>query len=238
MQNALRVLYPHQCLSCHRMVESALALCGACWRDTPFIGGVQCCKCGAGLPGEDDGSEVLCDDCMRTARPWRRGSAVLSYADNARRLVLALKHGDRQDIVTPAAGWMAEAARPMVTSQTLVIPVPVHWTRLVSRRFNQSALLARAVARQLGVGFFPDALIRPKRTPAQDGMTAEQRFANLRAAIRPHPRRGMRLGGRPVLIVDDVMTSGATFAATTEACHAAGARDVCVIALARVTKDA
>ncbi|MBT8409856.1 MAG: ComF family protein, partial [Alphaproteobacteria bacterium] len=147
MQNALRVIYPHQCLSCDEMVEGALALCGPCWRDTPFLGGVQCATCGAGLPGEDDGLDALCDDCLGLPRPWTRGTAVLSYDGNARRMVLALKHGGRLDMVAPAARWIAGAAQRLVTPQTVVVPVPVHWVRLVSRRYNQSALLAQATAR-------------------------------------------------------------------------------------------
>ena len=218
------------------MVQSDFGLCGTCWRDTPFIGGTVCEGCGVPLPGEPDGFRIDCDDCMTTARPWAEGRAAMLYRDKARALVLALKHGDRTDIARSAGVWMARAARPILRDGMVIAPVPIHWTRLLRRRYSQSALLAQAVARETGLAVCPDLLIRPTRTPMLDGLGAEARFATLADAIRAHPRR--RLEGREVLLVDDVMTSGATLAACAEACRAAGSGDVRVLVLARVAKDA
>lgn len=218
------------------MVQSDFGLCGACWRDTPFIGGTVCESCGVPLPGEPDGFRIDCDDCMKTPRPWSDGRAALLYRDKARDLVLALKHGDRTDIARPAGMWMARAARPILRAGMVIAPVPVHWTRLLRRRYSQSALLAQAVARQTGLAICPDLLIRHERTPMLDGLGAEARFATLAQAIRAHPRR--RMQGCEVLLVDDVMTSGATLSACAEACRAAGAANVSVLVLARVAKDA
>ncbi len=220
------------------MVESDFGLCAACWRDTPFIAGLVCDSCGTPLPGENDGHVERCDDCMTIARPWARGRAALLYKDNARRLVLALKHGDRLDLARPAGQWLARAGTPILQPGMLVVPIPVHWTRLLSRRYNQAAVLAKALAREARLDLAPDALIRPRRTDPHEGMSREARFANMSGAIRPHPKRGPALAGRTVLLIDDVMTSGATFAAAAEACHAAGADEVFVLALARVAKDA
>lgn len=237
MQSALRLIYPPRCLSCDAQVTSDFGLCGACWRDTPFITGLVCDKCGTPLPGEDGGVPELCDDCLTIARPWDRGRAALIYRDNGRRLVLALKHGDRHDLVFPAAGWMARAAAPILLPDMLVAPVPLHWLRLLRRGFNQSALLSKALARQIGAEHCPDLLIRTRRTPSQDGRDRDTRFANLDAALAPHPRRASRAEGRHVLLIDDVMTSGATLAAATEACLRAGAATVSVAVLARVVKE-
>jgi predicted amidophosphoribosyltransferase len=153
-------------------------------------------------------------------------------------MVLALKHGDRAEIAKPAALWMARAARPFLTDQMLIAPIPLHWMRLVKRRYNQSALLAQALANETGLSVCPDLLVRPKRTRMLDGKTAAQRFSVLSGAIQPHPKRRHRMAGRPVLLVDDVMTSGATLAAATQACLAGGSGDVFVLTLARVAKDA
>ncbi len=238
MQSALRLLFPPQCISCGEPTDADFGLCGACWRQTPFITGLACDRCGTPLPGEDEGRAEVCDDCLAIARPWDRGRAALVYRDNARRLVLALKHGDRLDLARPAAEWLLRAARPILREGMLSAPVPLHWTRLFRRRFNQSALLSRALAAAAGLDHCPDLLLRARRTASQEGRDRDARFANVAGAIRVHPRRGHRLAGRDVLLVDDVMTSGATLAAATDACLGAGAASVSVVTLARVAKDA
>ncbi len=239
LQSALRLIYPAGCISCNTQLDQEFALCGECWRDTPFISGLVCNRCGVPLPGEEDDTTVQCDDCMVIARPWAQGRAALLYAGNARRLVLALKHGDRQELALPAAGWMLPQMRKMnVAGDGLIVPVPSHWTRLLRRRYNQAALLAKELSRQAGIACLPDALVRRKVTRVQDGMGRIARFDNMSGAIVPHPKRGLEIKGKQALLIDDVMTSGATFAAATEACYVAGATRVCVLALARVAKDA
>ena len=238
MQSLLRLAFPPQCVSCSALVERDFGLCGACWRDTPFATGLVCDACGVPLPGQDSGHAEHCDDCLAIARPWHRGRAALIYKDNARKLVLALKHGDRLDLARPAAQWMAGAAQTLLTEDSVIIPVPAHPMRLLQRRYNQAAVLGNELTRLLDRKTIPDLLIRTRRTGTQDGKSRDERFANLAEAIKPSRYATLKLAGRPVLLVDDVMTSGATMASATEACHAAGARRVDVLVLARVAKDA
>lgn len=238
MQALLHVVYPPQCLSCDARVTTDFGLCADCWRDTPFITGLACTKCGTPLPGEDDAAEVLCDDCLTIARPWTQGRAALMYQGNGRKLVLSLKHGDRIDLARPIGGWMARAAQPLLQPGMLVAPVPLHWLRLIKRRYNQAALLSSAIARLAGLDHCPDLLQRRRNTGSQDGLTRDGRFANMTGALTAHPRRLRLVEGRHVLLVDDVMTSGATLASAAEACIAAGAREVSVLVMARVAKDA
>jgi predicted amidophosphoribosyltransferase len=237
MQSVLRLLYPPQCVMCEARLDQDFALCAACWRDTPFVAGLACDLCGTPLPGTDPGQPAHCDDCMVLARPWKLGRAAMGYRDNGRKIVLALKHGDRTDLARPGAAWLKVAGRDLLGPGVAIAPVPVHWTRLARRRYNQAALLARELAGLTGLDWLPDALIRSKRTAMLDGLTRDERFAALVAAIRPHPSRGHRLRDRRVVLIDDVMTSGATLAAATEACHAGGATEVSVLVLARVAKD-
>ncbi len=238
MQSVLATIFPPQCISCGEPAADDFGLCPRCWAETPFITGLVCDRCGTPLPGEDEGRAEYCDDCMILARPWSRGRAALLYKDNGRRLVLALKHGDRLDLACPATGWLLRAAQPILRPAMLVAPVPLHWTRFFRRRFNQSAVLSAVLARAAGFDHCPDLLVRTRRTASQDGRDRDGRFANLASAIRPHPKRATRIAGRDLLLVDDVMTSGATLATAADACLGAGAASVSVVVLARVAKDA
>lgn len=237
MQALLRAIYPPRCLGCGAPVADEFALCGACWRDTPFIAGLACDCCGTPLPGQEDGA-AHCDDCMRLARPWARGRAAVTYGGKARQLVLQLKHADRLDLARPLGDWMARAAAPLLQPGMVVAPVPLHWLRLLKRRHNQSALLAARVARVTGLRHVPDLLHRTRRTPSQDGQGRAARFENLSGAIRANPGRSAAIKGAHVLLVDDVMTSGATLAACADAVLAAGAANVSTLVFARVIHSA
>lgn len=237
-RGVLRALYPPQCLTCDVLVAEDFGLCPECWSKTPFIFGLACDACGAPVPGEEgEGPPPLCEECHAHPRPWSQGRAAMLYRDNARRLVLALKHGDRLDCAGPAGRWMERAAAPVLRPGMLVAPVPLHWRRMFRRRTNQAALLARAVARAAGLEHCPDLLVRPRSTGSQEGRTGPERFENLAGALALHPRRGALVAGRDVLLVDDVMTSGATLSAGTAALLAGGAATVSVLVLARVAKD-
>lgn len=236
LESALRVIFPPACVGCGAHVASDFGLCGSCWREMGFIAGLVCDRCGTPLPGEDEGRIEHCDDCLTLVRPWERGRAVCTYGGKGRDLVLALKHADRLDLVPPLARWMMRAAAPILAPGMIVAPVPLHWTRLFRRRYNQSALLSRAMARLARLDHCPDLLVRHRKTDTQDGKGREDRFANIAGAIRAHPRRSARMEGRHVLLVDDVMTSGTTLGAATDACLAAGADRVSVLVMARVAK--
>lgn len=232
----IRAIYPAQCVACDAQTEAEFGLCGTCWRETEFIGGVVCDTCGTPLPGEDRGDVVQCDDCMTIARPWAQGRAALVYTGVGRRLVLSLKHGDRTDLARPAAMWMARVAQPLLRDDTILVPVPLHWARLARRRYNQAALLVHELAKVMDCPICPDALLRPKKTKPLEGHSREARFAALAGAIVSNPKRVKMIRGKSVLLVDDVMTSGATLAASTEALHNVGATSVSIVTLARVGK--
>mgnify|MGYP002700248045 CR=1 FL=1 len=238
LQTAVSMIYPPRCITCGDMVESDFGLCGPCWRDTSFLGGVICDGCGTPLTSGGQGDTHHCDDCMRAPPPWVQGRAALIYRDTGRKMVLALKHGDRQEMARPAGLWMANMMRPLVSAGTLIVPVPLHWSRLLKRRYNQSALLAHSVAKKLELSWCPDALVRVRRTTSLEGLSREARFETLENAIHPHPKRGAQLKGKPILLIDDVMTSGATLRACADVCLGAGSGPVRILTLARAVKDA
>ncbi|MGR3485361.1 MAG: ComF family protein [Paracoccaceae bacterium] len=225
----IRLVYPPGCLACAEAVEGDGALCPTCWRDMPFVAGAACGTCGAPLPGEAEAG-LRCDDCLTDPPPWDAGVAVAAYAGTARRLAMAFKHGDRTEMAPHLGAWMAARLRPQ--AGTVVVPVPLHWRRRVRRRYNQAALLAGAVAGAHGLAHRPDALRRVRATAPLDGIGRAQRHERLTGAIAPS--RPDVVSGRPVLLIDDVMTTGATLRACAGALRAAGAGRIEVAVLARV----
>lgn len=236
IQTAVSLVYPPQCSCCDALVDSDVGLCGTCWREMNFISGAVCESCGCALPGESDGYRLECDDCLSNPRPWSQGRAALEYEGKAKDLVLGLKHGDRTELAPMAAGWMLRAAQPILQDNPIVTPVPLHWSRMLRRKYNQSALLAEAFAKHGRLDYWPDLLKRTRLTPSLDRKSKEDRLRILKNAISAHSRHRELIYGRVVVLVDDVMTSGATLSACTEACLRAGAADVRVVVLARASK--
>lgn len=241
----LDTIYPPRCLACMDFTNSAHGLCAACWRDIHFISGAACAKCGAPLVGgtaggaaggaaEDGEAGDLCGSCRRHPPAWDRGAAALLYRGAGKRMVLAIKHSDRLDLIGPLAGYMARAGAEVIARADLIAPVPLHWRRLLGRRYNQSAELGRAIARRTGTPALPDLLVRARATKAQRWMNRETRAANQSGAIAANPRRAGIVAGKSVLLIDDVLTTGATLSACTEALRAVDAREVNVLALCRV----
>jgi predicted amidophosphoribosyltransferase len=139
MQSLIKTLYPPQCVMCDTLTEVDFALCGECWGQTPFIDGLCCDGCGTSLPGHGEPEPgVLCDDCMTIARPWSHERSSMIYKDKARRFVLALKHGDRTDLVRAASPWLARAVRDIITPDSMIVPIPLHRFRLLKRKYNQA----------------------------------------------------------------------------------------------------
>lgn len=237
MNSVLRLIYPPRCIGCNGEVGTAEGLCGTCRAEVTFISGLVCQFCGVPLPGDNADGDVTCDDCLAHARPWVAGRSAIRYRGKGRSMILAFKHSDRTDLARPMARWLLRAAQPILPKDALILPVPIHWVRMVQRRYNQAALLARELAHLSGHEVLLDGLVRARRTRPHEHMSREERFANMTAAIHPRPGCQKTLRGRRVLIVDDVMTSGATLTAAAEAALTGGAAEVRVATLARVAKD-
>lgn len=236
-QTLLDAILPPLCLGCGEIVASPGALCAQCWPRFSFIAAPHCERCG--VPFADDmGQDALCTECLTRPPRFRRARAVLIYDDRSRRVVLPLKHGDRTDMARACGAWMARAGAELLAEADLVAPVPLHWRRLFTRRYNQAALLARMVARDADAAFVPDLLRRARWTGSQAGLKGKERRRNVRQAFDVPPRWQAKLRGQTVLLVDDVLTTGATIEACTRALQRAGAAHVDVVTLARVVRPA
>ena len=230
----LDALLPPRCLACTEAVDVPGRLCAACWADVDFITAPHCATCG--LPfAFDEGAEAVCGACAAETPAFDRARAVLRYNGVARSLVLGFKYGDRTHAAPSFAGWIGRGGGALVDHAEVVTPVPLHRWRLFSRRYNQSALLAREIAHAGGLDFAPDLLRRTRHTPSQGGLNRRQRLLNVRGAFTL--RRGRSVAGRRVLLIDDVMTTGATVNACAKALKRAGAETVDVLTLARVVRE-
>lgn len=187
--------------------------------------------------GPETATPVHCDACRSLEPPWTRGRAVLSYRGNGRRLILAFKHGDRLDLGPLFARWMAQRAAPLIQDDTVVVPVPMHWRRRVRRRYNQAAVLSRLIARAIDRPHIPDALIRVHHTAPQSAEGFEDRLAHVRTSIQLNPRRTTDLSAKSILLIDDVITTGATVTACSLQLQQAHVNDNSVICLARAAQS-
>ena len=205
------------------------------WARVVFLEDPVCDGCGAGF--EMDGGPFAsprCAACLAQPYAFDRARAACVYDEASRGLILKFKHGDHQPFAPLFARWLSRSAAPLLDEADAVVPVPLHRFRLLSRRFNQAAEVARPLARRAGLDYLPDALIRQTHTGTQGGKSARGRRLNVRKAFAVTEEGRRRIKGRRILLVDDVLTTGATAEACARALIEAGARAVDLAVIARV----
>lgn len=228
-------LLPPLCLCCHAQVSEPGALCPVCWSKIVFLAPPFCCTCGQ--PFEfDHGPGTCCGECLREPPRFGRARAVFRYDDSSRSLILRFKHGDRLEGVPAFARWMARAGAELLAEADLLVPVPLHRWRLLSRRYNQAALLAMEISRQTGRAAIPDLLLRPRPTKSQGHMNRSGRHDNVAGAFQVAPRHQAAVAGKRLVLIDDVLTSGATASECVRILRKAGAAHVDVLTLGRVVR--
>jgi ComF family protein len=231
---ALDAVLPSLCLICDEIVGTP-GLCAACWARLRWIASPLCSACGT--PFELGGVAARrCVTCSAGAGPLARTRAPLHYDAHSRELALRFKHADRLHAAPCLAGWMAAAGAEILAEADIVVPVPLHWTRLAWRRHNQAALLARLIARSANRRCVPDLLVRRRRTPPQGDLGPEARRRNVSGAFVVARRHRAVLAGQRVVLVDDVLTTGATLMACATTLTRSGAARVDALTLLRVVK--
>jgi len=228
------LVLPPRCPGCREIVRDDGRFCETCWATLRFITAPQCACCGTPFD-HDRGAGTQCGACLLKPPRFATARAVLAYEGAAQRVLLAFKHGDRQHLVRLMVPQLARAGAGVLGDGALLVPVPLHRTRLWARGFNQAALLARALARRTATPLAVDALVRVRRTALSRGLGRRARAANVRSAfkvVRPEQVRGRR-----IVLVDDVLTTGATADACARTLLRAGAARVDVLTWARVVRD-
>jgi ComF family protein len=236
LRGVLDLALPPLCPACREPVEDQ-ALCATCWSKLSFIARPYCER--LGIPfAYDPGPGLLSMQAIADPPAYHRARAAVRYDDIARALVHAYKYGDRLDLAPTLGRWTASAGRELLAEADALVPVPLHWRRLWARRFNQSASLAQAVSAVSDVPVLHGALKRSKSTLHQVGLSQAERAVNVQGAFRVPPEGKGEIAGRRLVLVDDVLTSGATVDACTRALLRAGAANVDVLVFARVVAAA
>lgn len=227
------VLFPATCAGCRRHVSQPGALCAACWPKLRFLEKPWCAVMGTPFP-YDMGEGFLSAEAIACPPPFDRVRSAVVYEGLAGRMVQALKYSDRTDLGPWMARWMLRAGAEFLPDADLILPVPLHRLRFWTRRFNQSAELARPLAKLARIPFEPLGVERVRHTRRQVGLKPEERQRNVRAAFRVPPAMKDKIAGKRVVVVDDVYTTGATVGAVARILKRAGAAEVSVLTFARV----
>jgi ComF family protein len=228
---------PPLCAACRSTLGDQGGLCPACWSKVSFIAPPYCER--LGIPfAYDPGPGVLSMEAIADPPAYGRARAAVRFDDVARDLVHRLKYGDRLDLAGMMGRWMARAGGELIAEADALVPVPLHWRRLWGRRFNQAALLAKAVSEAHGLPILHGALRRSRATLQQVGLTHAERAANVQGAFAVTDDGKALIHGARLILVDDVLTSGATIEACTRALLRAGAGSVDVLVFAMVVAAA
>jgi ComF family protein len=226
------VALPQLCASCREPVGDA-GLCAACWAKLSFIAPPYCER--LGIPFVyDPGPGILSMQAIADPPAYNRARAAVRFEDVSRALVHGFKYGDRLDLAPLMGHWMARAGHELLADADALVPVPLHWRRLWGRRFNQSGALAKEISKRSGIAIVHTALRRVKATQQQVGLSHAERATNVQGAFRVDAAARPKVAGRRLILIDDVLTSGATVDAGARALLRAGAANVDVLVFARV----
>ena len=235
-QRVLDLVFPPRTLDGDAAAQS-MGLSADAWSRITFLDDPVCDGCGTPFEFEA-GPGIRCAACEAKPRAFARGRAACLYDENSRGPILQFKHADRTDLGPLFARWLARSARDLLAEADCVAPVPLHPTRLFRRRYNQAAEIARPLSRLAGLTYLPDALVRRRATETQGGKSGSGRRRNVAAAFEVPARKARLVAGRKIVLIDDVMTTGATLEGCARALLKAGADQVNVAVVSRVKDTA
>ncbi|NOX95670.1 MAG: ComF family protein [Alphaproteobacteria bacterium] len=231
----LDALMPPHCPVSGELVAGPSLLSGAGWIALHFIEEPFCGRCGIPFAA-DYGDDVECPSCIASPPAFDRVRAAVVYDDASHKLIVGFKHSDRTELAPVFAQWLARAGASLLTVQSIITPTPLHPSRLLSRRYNQSAILAQALSKRTGASVALDLLERVRATPPQKNLSADARQRNVAGAFAVSESASAQIKGRHIVLIDDVLTTGATLSACARALKKAGAARVDGLIVAKVVK--
>jgi ComF family protein len=234
-KKCIDVLLPPRCIITGRPVDRQGAIAPEAWQSLSFIGDPLCHCCGAPFGFEAD-TKALCGACLERRPVYNRARAALAYDDASRTMILRFKHADQIHAVHTFVPWLRRAGADLLAEADLLIPVPLHRWRLLKRRYNQAGLLAQALGKTAGIPCISDLLLRKRATKVQGHMNPSERHRNVRNAFTVHPRHAKKIAGKRIVLIDDVLTTGATVGECAKALKKAGVASVDILSIARVVK--
>ncbi|MDH5723767.1 MAG: ComF family protein [Alphaproteobacteria bacterium] len=233
----LDTLLPPRCAVSGEIIDEQGMLSSKAWAGLDFIADPFCRICGVPFEytdGVEDQGAMMCMSCMEKPPLFRAARAVVMYNETSRNLILGFKHGDKTQLVPVFVQWLLRSGGEFLGEVDFIIPVPLHYLRLVKRRYNQAALLAHGLTKETQIKTLPMALKRVRSTPSQGHLSAKERHDNVKGAFTVGLKYHEMLKNKNVLLIDDVYTSGATIKECTKVLKKAGVNGVYVLTLARV----
>ncbi len=230
-------LFPPRCANCGMFVQQHGGICSTCWQKLTFITNPYCKKCGYPFAYECH-EDSICAACMQSPPLYDSHRSALRYDEGIKKLIHMLKYYDQPTALPLMAKWMAQAAADFLLKKNIILmPVPLHRWRMIKRQYNQAALLAKAIAKYSDGFYLLNGLIRTKNNPPQASLDRKHRLGNMHKILTINTRYTQLIRNRPVLIIDDVMTTGATINACAKALRKAGAAEIYSVTLARTILD-
>jgi ComF family protein len=227
----LDTLFPAHCFLCQEILTENVHLCAKCWGDVDFITSPFCQICGMPFSFEV-GAETLCGSCIKETPAYDKMRVVAHYGGAMRKLILPFKHGDKTELVSIFADWLHKAGQEIFGECDVIVPVPLHFKRLLMRRYNQAGLLANELSKKVNIPVDHFILSRHKYNSTQKDLSRKERFRNLQGAFQIKNKSYIK--GKNLLIIDDVVTTGATAQSCASLLKHSGAKKVEMLALARV----
>jgi ComF family protein len=236
LKQGLDTILPPRCVVTGEMVQQQGMIAASAWAKLDFIHQPMCETCGFPFEFQVDAGS-LCTSCLSDPPVFTQARMALKYNDASRSMILGFKHADQTHAVKAFTPWMMKAGAPFLPQADLLAPVPLHHWRLVSRRYNQAALIAQDISRHCAVPSCLDLLQRVRATPSQGYLKAAERHKNVKNAFALNPKYKDAIKGKKIVLIDDVYTTGATIKECTKVLLKQGAGAVYVLTLARVIRS-